>query len=174
MSLFAEASLPRANQRPVLSLCDKKTFQFTLLSPRENIICQLKQNLQVELSDIKGHYPHTSNCSQKSVLKQSPPAMERNAGESTAPLQRKPMCLCACVSGALILHEVTKAWHYSSTRVIEPGLCFGIIYPIATVRPFPISRYGFVLLCSLNEVFPKRVMAVASAAVRWSFISSKR
>lgn len=53
-------------------------------------MCQLKQNLQVELFGIKGHNPQTSNCSQSTTQSQrSPPGVEKNDGESTASMQCK-------------------------------------------------------------------------------------
>lgn len=167
---------------------------------------QLTQNLQVELFDIKGHNPQTSNCSQNTMQKwRSPPDMERNDGESTASLQCKTsmpvfrrwdnmltissslffptlMCMyvCVCFRGSLTqcyksLMLQQHMWYWTNFWCgLKVKFWFGIIYNcLPTGRLFPISRYCFVLLCSLNLVFPKRVMTVTSMAVRCSFISSK-
>lgn len=82
--------------------------------------------------------------------------------------------VCMCFRGTNLTRSLKSLALQQHACYWTRPLLWYYLHPIATVRPFPISRYGFVLLCSLNEVFPKRVMAVASTAVRRSFISSKR
>ena len=193
--------LPWANQRLVLSLCGSKCSRSHYWTSGKTSCTNWSKTCKSNYLTSKATTPKTAiafrtPCRNRVLLALkgmmgSPlllcsvkPAHHSHAGTmcwpSPALHSSPPWCarMYVGVSGA-VLHKVTKAWCCSNTCDIELTSDLSwrwssdlVIYNnVATGRLFPISRYCFVLFCSLNLVFPRRAMTVTSMAVRHSFSS---